>query len=63
MAVQSVETLLPSKLTVMGSNDAKPLPLTAAPLPPAPALAVRLMAGVTVKGVVPEYVPSDVVTL
>jgi hypothetical protein len=48
LAVQDEETLLPSKLTVMGSNDAKPLPLTAAPLPPAPELAVRLMAELTV---------------
>src|SRR5919109_720310 len=54
--VQSVETLLPSKLTVMGSNDAKPLPLTAAPLPTAPPLAVRPRAALTVKMAVPEFV-------
>src|SRR5918911_4348282 len=63
LAVQDEETLLPSKLTVMGSNDAKPLPLTAAPLPTAPSLAVRLMAALTVKVALPEYVPSVTVTL
>jgi hypothetical protein len=46
-ATQSVATLRPSKLTAMVLFGAKPLPLTASPLPTAPALGVRLMAGVT----------------
>jgi hypothetical protein len=61
--LQSVATPPPSKLTVMVANDAKPLPLTAALLPPAPVLEVRLMAGLTVKVAVPEFVPSDAVTV
>jgi hypothetical protein len=60
--LQSVATLVPSKVTVMVPNDAKPLPLTAALLPAAPALAVRLIAGLTVKVAVPVFVPSDAVT-
>jgi hypothetical protein len=48
--VQDVEvgTLLPSKVTAMMSFGAKPLPLTAALAPTAPALALRSMAGLTV---------------
>ena len=57
------ETLLPSKVTAMGANGAKPLPLTAAGLPTAPALGLRLMARVTVKVALPEYVPSDTATV
>ena len=62
--VQDVETLLPSKVTVMVPFRAKPLPLTAALLPTAPMLGARLMAGLTVKVevVVPAFVPSDAVT-
>jgi hypothetical protein len=62
-AVQDVATLLPSKVTAMVLNGAKPLPLTAAVLPPGPALGIRLMAELTVKGALPEYVPSDTVTV
>jgi hypothetical protein len=61
-AVQDVETLLPSKVKAIVVFAWKPLPLTAALLPAAPALAVRPMAGLTVKVVMPEYVPSDAVT-
>jgi hypothetical protein len=46
--VQSVETLLPSKLTVMVAFALKPLPFIATLLPAAPAREVRLMAGSTV---------------
>ena len=62
-AVQDVATLLPSKVTAMVLNGAKPLPLTAAVLPPGPALGIRLMAELTVKVALPEYVPSDTVTV
>src|SRR5205085_316287 len=77
-AVQDVATLLPSKVKAMGANGAKPLPLTAARLPPAPALGSRpmaratvpapalgsrLKAALTVKVALPEYVPSDTVTV
>jgi hypothetical protein len=61
--VQGVATLLPSKDKVMGLYAAKPLPLTTSLLPSGPALAVRLMAGSTVKVALPEYVPSDAVTV
>jgi hypothetical protein len=63
--VQDVETLPPSKVTLILSLRAKPLPLTAALLPALPALEARLMAGVTVKVevVVPAVVPSDAVTV
>ena len=47
-AVQDVATLLPSKVTVMGAFALKPLPLIATLLPTAPALGVRLIAGLTV---------------
>jgi hypothetical protein len=47
-ALQSVETGLPSTLKVMVPCGTKPRPLTAMLLPPAPALAVRLMAGLIV---------------
>ena len=63
LAVQDVATLLPLKLTAMGANGAKPLPLTAAGMPTAPALGLRLMARVTVKVALPEYVPSDTATV
>jgi hypothetical protein len=63
LVAQDVATLLPLNLTVMGANGAKPLPLTAAVLPPAPALGIRLMAELTVKVALPEYVPSDTVTV
>src|SRR5919204_4147511 len=43
--VQSVETLLPSKVTVTVAFALKPLPLIAALLPTAPARAVRPMVG------------------
>jgi hypothetical protein len=46
--VQNAGTLAPSTVTAMVSFGAKPLPLTVALLPTAPALALRLMAGVTV---------------
>jgi hypothetical protein len=56
--------VLPSKVTVMVPNGAKPLPLTAALLPPAPALAVRMMAGMTVKRAAAEFaLVSDTVTV
>jgi hypothetical protein len=48
LAVQDVETLLPSKVKAMGAFGAKPLPLTVALLPTAPALVARLRAGLTV---------------
>jgi hypothetical protein len=47
-AGHDVETLLPSKVKRTGLFAAKPLPLTTSLLPAAPALALRLMAGVTV---------------
>jgi hypothetical protein len=46
--LQSVETLLPSKVTVMVPYAAKPLPLTAMLLPTLPALELRLMDGLPV---------------
>jgi hypothetical protein len=46
--VQDVETLPPSKVKVIVSFRAKPLPFTAAVLPTVPALGVRSMAGSTV---------------
>ena len=63
--VQDVPTLLPSKVKSIVSYGAKPLPLTATLLPTAPALRVRLMVGfgLTVKVALPEYVPSDAVTV
>jgi hypothetical protein len=56
--VQDVETLRPSKVKVILSFCAKPVPLTSA-------LGARLMAGLTVKVevVVPAFVPSDAVTV
>jgi hypothetical protein len=48
LVTQSVATLLPSKVKVMGTYGAKPRPLTAALLPATPARGVRLMAGLTV---------------
>jgi hypothetical protein len=91
-AVQNVATLLPSKRKAMVLYGVKPLPLTAAPLPPVPALGIRLMTrmtvpapvlgirlmgatvpgpalgirlrpALTVKVALPEYVPSDTVTV
>jgi hypothetical protein len=47
-ATQDVATLRPSKRTAMVLYGAKPLPLTPAVPPLAPALGLRLMAGVTV---------------
>jgi hypothetical protein len=47
-AAQDVETLLPSKVTVMGPRGAKPRPLTAALLPTVPPVKFRLMAGLAV---------------
>ena len=47
-AGQTVATLLPPVVKAMGLFAAKPLPLTTSLLPAAPALALRLMAGVTV---------------
>jgi hypothetical protein len=47
-ALQSVETGLPSTRKVMVACGTKPRPLTAMLLPPAPALGVRLMAGLIV---------------
>jgi hypothetical protein len=47
-ATQDVATLLPSKVTAMVLFGVKPLPLTPTVLPPAPALGLRLMAGLTV---------------
>jgi hypothetical protein len=41
-------TSAPSKVKATGLFAAKPLPLTTSLLPAAPALALRLMAGVTV---------------
>jgi hypothetical protein len=48
LAVQDMETVLPSTLTVMGAFGAKPLPLTAAPLSTGPAFGVKLMPGLMV---------------
>jgi hypothetical protein len=47
-AGQDVATSVPSKVKLTGLFAAKPLPLTTSLLPAAPALALRLMAGVTV---------------
>jgi hypothetical protein len=60
--VQDEETLLPSKVKVILSFRAKPVPLTAALLPTA---SILVMAGLTVKValVVPAVVPSDAVTV
>jgi hypothetical protein len=63
-AVQSVATLLRSKVKAMVLNGAKPLPLTAALLPATPALGVRLMAGLTVYIAAAEFaLVSDAVTV
>jgi hypothetical protein len=56
-------TLLPPKVKAMVLYGMKPLPFTAAMLSTRPARGVRLMARVTVKVVLPEYVPSDTVTV
>jgi hypothetical protein len=55
--------LLPPKVKAMVLRGVKPLPLTAARLPTGPALGIRLMPRVTVKVALPEYVPSDAVTV
>ena len=54
-ATQDVETVLPSKVTAMVLYGAKPLPLTPAVLRAAPALGLRLMAGVTVYCATAEF--------
>jgi hypothetical protein len=46
--LQSVETLLPSKVTLMVSFALKPLPYITMLLPAAPAREIRRMAGSTV---------------
>jgi hypothetical protein len=48
LVVQDVETLLPSKRTVIGANSAKPLPLAMAVLPTVPVLGTSQVAGLTV---------------
>ena len=53
-------TLLPPKVKAM---VLKPLPFTVAMLCTRPARGVRLRARVTVKVALPEYVPSDAVTV
>jgi hypothetical protein len=55
--------LLPPKVKAMVLRGMKPLPLTVDMLSTRPARGVRLMARVTVKVVLPEYVPSDTVTV
>src|SRR2546423_9766697 len=52
-----------SKCQRRGRTGAKALPLPAAGMPTAPALGLRLMARVTVKVALPEYVPSDTATV
>ena len=56
-------TLLPPKVKAMILCGMKPLPFTVALLSTRPARGVRLMARVTVKVALPEYVPSDTVTV
>jgi hypothetical protein len=58
---------LQSRVTVMGAYGRKPVPLTAMLLPTATVAGVTPMDGAIVKVVlpeyVPEYVPSDTVTM
>src|ERR687885_405930 len=62
--VQAVSTWWSPMVTLMGLSGAKPLPLTAAPLPAGPPSAgVRLMDALTVYVALVEYPPSDTVTL
>ena len=56
-------TLLPPKVKAMVLYAVKPLPFTVAMLCTRPARGVRLRARVTVKVALPEYVPSDAVTV
>jgi hypothetical protein len=56
-------TLLPPKIKPMVLCGAKPLPFIATLLPTGPTLGVRLMPRVIVKVALPEYVPSDAVTV
>jgi hypothetical protein len=55
--------LLPKAKVVMRLCGVKPLPLTATLLPIGPTLGSRLMPRMTVKVALPEYVPSDAVTV
>ena len=56
-------TLLPPKVKAMVLRGMKPLPFAVAMLSTRPARGVRLMDRVTMKVVLPEYVPSDTVTV